>query len=101
MTDNAFDFDDDFDDLIHALWDKHSSGELMQEFEFYDAAHEIRARLQREAEEAARRAQEQRSEELVLEVAKVMAGKHRLEMANAIVDGTLHPAITIDWGKVQ
>ncbi len=37
--------DDDFDDLIHALWDKYSSGELMEEFEFYDAAHKIRAQL--------------------------------------------------------
>ena len=60
-----------------------------------------RERLQREAEEAARNAKEQRSEELVLEVAKAMAGKHRLEVANAIVDGTLHPAVIIDWGKVQ
>jgi len=54
---------------------------------------------QHEAEEAARRAQEQRSEELVLKVAKAMAGKHLLEVANAIVDGTLHFAVVIDWSK--
>jgi hypothetical protein len=38
--------DDEFDDLIQALWDKHSNAEgVMDEFEFYDAAHKIRAQL--------------------------------------------------------
>jgi hypothetical protein len=68
-----------------------------------------RAQLQREAKQAVRYAQARLRDELVLEVARVMEGKRQLEVANAIVDGTLHPAITvggvpellIDWGKVQ
>jgi hypothetical protein len=38
--------DDEFDELIGELWDKHSdAAERMDEFEFYDAAHKIRTRL--------------------------------------------------------
>jgi hypothetical protein len=38
--------DDEFEDLIMALWDNHSTPEeVMEEFEFYEAAHKIRAQL--------------------------------------------------------
>jgi len=38
--------DDEFDELIERLWDKHSNAEeVMTEFEFYEAALKIRALL--------------------------------------------------------
>jgi hypothetical protein len=36
---------------------------------------------------------------LVKVIAEAMAGKTRSQIASAIVDGTLHPAICIDWAK--
>lgn len=38
-------------------------------------------------------------DDLVKAIAEAMAGKNRLQIADAIVDGKLHPAIHIDWAK--
>jgi len=37
---------------------------------------------------------------LVLELRLALAGKTRLEIADSLVSGTLHPAITINWAAV-
>jgi colicin import membrane protein len=39
-------------------------------------------------------------DDLVKAIAEAMAGKNRLQIADAIVDGRLHPVICIDWTKV-
>jgi len=59
-----------------------------------------RAQLQREAEEAARNAQMRLRDELGLQLSNALAGKTRAQVVDAILDGTFHPAITIDWSKV-
>lgn len=59
-----------------------------------------RRQLQREAEEAARNAQVRMRNELASQLSAAMAGRQRLDVVEAILDGTLHPAISIDWGKV-
>jgi colicin import membrane protein len=38
-------------------------------------------------------------DDLIRDIAEAMAGKNRLQIADAIVNGTLHPAICIDWTK--
>jgi len=38
--------------------------------------------------------------QLKLELQEALAGKSRLQVVDALVGGTLHPAITIDWSKV-
>jgi hypothetical protein len=60
-----------------------------------------RAQLQREAEEAVRNAEVRMRDEFGLQLSAALAGKTRIQVVNAILDGTLHPAITINWGKVQ
>lgn len=40
-------------------------------------------------------------ENLIVSISEALAGKHRLAAATAIVDGTLHPAIVIDWTRVN
>jgi hypothetical protein len=40
-------------------------------------------------------------ERLAIQLIHAMRAMHRVEVVNAIVDGTLHPAIEINWGAVQ
>jgi hypothetical protein len=53
----------------------------------------------REAEAALRRAEESKREDLIDRLSLNLTGLTRVEAASRIVDGTLHPAITIDWAK--
>lgn len=58
------------------------------------------ALLQRQAEDAARHAEATLRNDLGSQLNAALAGKTRVQVVDAILDGTLHPAITIDWGKV-
>lgn len=60
---------------------------------------ELRAELLREAEEAARRAAAHRRNDLAAQLTKALAGMTRAEVVEALLDGTLHPAVAIDWAK--
>jgi hypothetical protein len=40
-------------------------------------------------------------ERLAIQLIHAMRAMHRVEVINAIVENTLHPAITINWGAVQ
>jgi hypothetical protein len=40
-------------------------------------------------------------EQLAIQLLEAMKGMHRVQVINAIVENTLHPAITINWGAVQ
>jgi hypothetical protein len=58
-----------------------------------------RAQLQQEAEFARRRAAANRRNELAAELSNALAGKTRAQVVEALIDGTLHPAVSIDWAK--
>jgi hypothetical protein len=58
------------------------------------------AKRQEEREQQAREAKETMREQLIDCLTLNLTGLTRTEAANKIVDGTLHPAITVDWGKV-
>ena len=59
-----------------------------------------RARLQHEAEESLRQAEATRRNDLGLQLSAALSGKTKGQVVDALLMGTLHPAITIDWGKV-
>lgn len=59
-----------------------------------------RARLQREEVEALGRAEATRRNDLGLQLSAALSGKTKGQVVDALLMGTLHPAITIDWGKV-
>jgi hypothetical protein len=50
-------------------------------------------------EKAARRAEANRRNDLAAELTEALANKTRAQVVDALLDGTLHPAITIDWAK--
>jgi hypothetical protein len=58
-----------------------------------------RAQLQQEAEAALRRAEVTRRNELATQLSEALAGKTRAQVVEALLDGTLHPAVSIDWAK--
>lgn len=59
-----------------------------------------RERLAREAEEALRRAEATKRDELGHQLSEALAGKTRLQVVELLLDGQLHPAVAIDWSKV-
>ena len=58
-----------------------------------------RAIAQQAAEAALRRAEVMRRNDLVAELSEALAGKTRVQVVEALLDGTLHPAVCIDWAK--
>ena len=58
-----------------------------------------RAIAQQEAEAALRRAEVMRRNDLAAELAKALTGKTKTQVVEALLDGTLHPAVVIDWAK--
>jgi hypothetical protein len=58
-----------------------------------------RAQLQREAQDAARRAEATRRNDLATQLSEALATKTRAQVVDALLDGTLHPAVSIDWAK--
>jgi hypothetical protein len=58
-----------------------------------------RAAAQREAEAALRRAEVTRRNDLAAELGSALVGKTRVQVVEALLDGTLHPAVFIDWAK--
>jgi hypothetical protein len=58
-----------------------------------------RAQLQQEAEAAVRRAEVTRRNDLATQLSEALAGKTRAQVVEALLDGTLHPAVSIDWAK--
>jgi hypothetical protein len=58
-----------------------------------------RAQLQQEAEAALRRAEVTRRNDLSTQLSEALAGKTRVRVVEALLDGTLHPAVSIDWAK--
>jgi hypothetical protein len=58
-----------------------------------------RAQLQQEAEAALRRAEALCRDDLAAELSEALAGKTRAQVVEALLDGTLHPAVSIDWAK--
>jgi hypothetical protein len=59
-----------------------------------------RAQLQQESVEFARRAAANRRNELATQLSEALAGKTRAQVVEALLDDTLHPAVSIDWAKV-
>lgn len=59
-----------------------------------------RIEAQEEAEQAARDAQVQLRDKFAMHLSAALAGKTRAQIVQAIMDGSLHPAVTIVWGKV-
>lgn len=78
-----------------------AEAERVRQQEEMEAAIKEQARELEEREQQAREAKEAMREELVNQLSIRMTGLNRKEAATLIVDGTLHPAITIDWGKVS
>jgi chemosensory pili system protein ChpA (sensor histidine kinase/response regulator) len=78
-----------------------AEAERVRQQEEMEAAIKEQARELEEREQQAREAKEAMREELVNELSTRMTGLNRKQAASLIVDGTLHPAITIDWGKVS
>jgi hypothetical protein len=58
-----------------------------------------RAIAQQEAEAALRRAEVTRRACLAAELSEALASKTRAQAVEALLDGTLHPAVCIDWAK--
>lgn len=58
-----------------------------------------RALAQREAEAALRRAEVTRRNDLAAELSEALAGKTRIQVVEALLDGTFHRAVSIDWAK--
>jgi hypothetical protein len=58
-----------------------------------------RAIAQQEAEAALRRAEVTRRNDLAAEIGSALVGKTRVQVVEALMDGTLHPAVFIDWAK--
>ena len=58
-----------------------------------------RAIAQQEAEAALRRAEVTRRNDLAAELGSALVGKTRVQVVEALMDGTLHPAVFIDWAK--
>ena len=58
-----------------------------------------RAIAQQEAEAALRRAEVTRRNDLAAEIGSALVGKTRVQVVEALLDGTLHPAVFIDWAK--
>ena len=58
-----------------------------------------RAAAQQEAEAALRRAEVTRRNNLAAELSDALALKTRDQVVKALLDGTLHPAVVIDWSK--
>jgi len=58
-----------------------------------------RAQLQQEAEDLARNAKARRRFGLSTQLSEALAGKTRAQVVEALLDGTLHPAVSIDWAK--
>jgi hypothetical protein len=58
-----------------------------------------RAQLQQEAEDSARNAKARRRFDLATQLSEALAGKTRAQVVEALLDGTLHPAVSIDWAK--
>jgi hypothetical protein len=58
-----------------------------------------RAQLQREAQDAARRAETTRRNDLAQQLSEALATKTRAQVVESLLDGTLHPAVSIDWAK--
>jgi chemosensory pili system protein ChpA (sensor histidine kinase/response regulator) len=58
-----------------------------------------RAQLQQEAEEFARRAAANRRNEMAAELSEALARKTCVQVVEALLDGTLHRAVSIDWAK--
>ena len=73
--------------------------EMEQAIRESDKEQQRRAAAQREAEAALRRAEVTRRNDLVAELSEALAGKTRVQVVEALLDGTLHPAVCIDWAK--
>lgn len=58
------------------------------------------AEAREEAERAAAEAQATRQAELIESLIAAMRGKRAAEVAAAMVEGTFHPAVVIDWSRV-
>jgi len=58
------------------------------------------SRNREEREQQARKAKETMREQLIEVLTLNLTGLTRIEAASSIVDGTLHPAIAIDWAKL-
>jgi hypothetical protein len=58
-----------------------------------------RAIAQQEAKAALRRAEVTRRNDLAAELSNALASKTRAQVVDALLDGTLHPAVSIDWAK--
>lgn len=58
-----------------------------------------RAVAQQEAEAALRRAEVTRRNDLAAELSSALTGKTRVQVIEALLDGTFHPAVCIDWSK--
>jgi hypothetical protein len=58
-----------------------------------------RAQLQQEAEDSARNAKARRRFDLSTQLSEALAGKTRAQVVEALLDGTFHRAVSIDWAK--
>ena len=58
-----------------------------------------RVQLQQEAEDSARNAKARRRNDLATQLSEALAGKTRAQVVEALLDGTLHRAVSIDWAK--
>ena len=58
-----------------------------------------RAQLQQEAEDSARNAKARHRNDLSTQLSEALAGKTRAQVVEALLEGTLHPAVSIDWAK--
>jgi hypothetical protein len=77
-----------------------AEAERVRQQEEMEAAIKEEARKREERERLAREAEATMREKLIDRLSLNLTGLTRSEAASRIVDGTLHPAITIDWGKV-
>jgi hypothetical protein len=77
-----------------------AEAERIRQQEEMEAAIKENARKQEEREQQARKSKETMREKLIESLSASLTGLNKIQAASMIVDGTLHPAIAIDWEKV-
>jgi len=94
----------DADDAAQALADAEDARRRQADAERRADEAEERERLaaeaREEAERAAAEAQATRRTDLIESLIAAMRGKKAAEVAAAMAEGTFHPAVVIDWGRV-
>jgi hypothetical protein len=78
-----------------------AEAERVRQQEEMEAGIREAAKKLEEREQRAREAKEAMREGLIGSLTLNLTGLTRTEAASRIVDGSLHPAITVDWGKVM